>query len=147
MNPTLLPLAAVVVGGVIYQLGMKSVPPGTNPFAVLAGAYALATAICCGATFVVDPAPKWTDVTNKPMVVVSLGLVLIEAGFLFGYRYGAKLGAFSFIGLALAAAVLLVAGYFFYSERLTWREWVGIGVCFVGLLLIKAGGPEEPGPN
>ena len=60
--------------------------------------------------FVEKPAPKFSDVTNWPVLVVALGLVLIEAGFLYAYRYGAKLGAFSFIGLAAASAVLLVAG-------------------------------------
>lgn len=144
MKSTLLPLAAVIVGGVIYQLAMKAVPKGSNGFAVLAAAYGLATLLCAGLMLRLDPPAAWDQVTNWPVLFVSIGLVLIEAGFLFAYRYGAKLGAFSFIGLAAAAAVLLVIGAVAYGERLTGREWAGIAICFSGLLLMKTGGADAP---
>src|SRR6516162_10321695 len=99
MKTTLVPLAAVVVGGVVYQLAMKAVPKGANPFAVLAVAYGLAAAACLALTPTADPSPRLADVAARPVMLVTVGLVLIEAGFLFAYRFGAKLGAFSFIGL------------------------------------------------
>jgi drug/metabolite transporter (DMT)-like permease len=146
MKTTLVPLAAVVVGGVVYQLAMKAVPKGANPFAVLAAAYGLAAAACLALTPTADPSPRFADVAARPVLLVTLGLVLIEAGFLFAYRYGAKLGAFSFLGLAAASAVLVVVGYFAHGERLTGREWAGVAVCGIGFLLMKTGeaavGPE-----
>ncbi|HEY2786782.1 MAG TPA: EamA family transporter [Fimbriiglobus sp.] len=143
MKSTLLPFAAVVVGGVIYQLAMKAVPRGSNPFAVLAAAYGMATAACMLAMLRFDPSPRFADVANWSVLLVAVGLVLIEAGFLFAYRSGAKLGAFSFVGLAVASAVLLVVGAIAYAERLTGREWAGIGICFLGLLLMKTGGADD----
>src|SRR5882672_7710753 len=71
MKPMLLPLAAVVIGGVIYQLAMKAVPKESNPFAVLAAAYGLATAVCTAAMYVETPAPKFSDVTNWPVLLVA----------------------------------------------------------------------------
>jgi drug/metabolite transporter (DMT)-like permease len=146
MKTTLVPLAAIVVGGVVYQLAMKAVPRGANPFAVLAAAYGLATAACLALTPTADPSPRFTHVTTWPVLLVTVGLVLIEAGFLFAYRFGAKLGAFSFVGLAAAAAVLLVVGYFLYDERLTGREWAGVAVCGIGFLLMKSGTGGADGP-
>jgi drug/metabolite transporter (DMT)-like permease len=146
MKTTLVPLAAVVVGGVVYQLAMKAVPKGANPFAVLAVAYGLAAAACLALTPTADPSPRLADVAVRPVMLVTVGLVLIEAGFLFAYRYGAKLGAFSFVGLAAASAALLVVGYFAYGERLTGREWTGVAVCGIGFLLLKTG-EAEVGPE
>jgi drug/metabolite transporter (DMT)-like permease len=118
------------------------VPKEANLFAVLAAAYGLAAAACLALTPTADPSPRFADVAARPVLLVTVGLVLIEAGFLFAYRFGAKLGAFSFIGLAAASVVLLVVGYFAYGERLTSREWAGVAVCVLGFLLMTTGGAD-----
>jgi len=63
-------------------------------------------------------------------------LVMIESGYLIGYRAGLKLNITSFICNIVIAIVLLVVGTFFYRESFTLRTGSGLVLCLVGLLLL-----------
>ena len=141
MKPLLLALAVATVGSVIYHLGQKLVPPTVPPFAMLMAAYAVAFTLAALALPLAQPAgAPWREafaqVTTGPglgvALVLGVGVLLIEVGFLLAYRAG---GSLQWSGVAVngAAAVLLVP-----LAVLAFRESFSL-LKALGMLLVLAG--------
>lgn len=131
------PLIMIIGGGVLYHVCQKATPTTLSPFLVLGISFGLASLACLGLLATregINAAQlhrvNWTSIT------LALALVMIESGYLIGYRAGLKLNITSFVCNGVIAIVLLVVGTFYYRESFTLRTGSGLVLCLVGLLLM-----------
>jgi drug/metabolite transporter (DMT)-like permease len=135
----LIPLLLTVCGGVLYHLGVKAVPKGTDPALALASAYAMALCASVVAYWVVptaaDPAPiaPW----HPAVLAVGLGVVMIGLGYLLTYRAAWPVSVASLLTNVLVALLLVPIGVALFDERFSAARGLGVTLCIVGVLLLK----------
>ena len=141
MNPKSLEsltLIMIIGGGVLYHLSQKATPAGLNPFLALTVSFGLAS-LGCLALFIGTPGlagpgrhgVSWTSVG------LAAAVMLIESGYLIGYRAGLQLSRTAFACNSLVALGLLAVGTFYYGERFGVRTGVGMALCVGGLLCLR----------
>jgi drug/metabolite transporter (DMT)-like permease len=135
-----IPVIMILGGGVLYHVCQKATPAGVDPFLALGISFGLASLGCLG-LFVGKQGlatPQWHRV-NWTSLALAVALMLIESGYLIGYRAGLKLNVASFACNNMIALVLLGVGTFFYGESFTFRTGSGMALCVAGLLLLRGG--------
>lgn len=139
MSGFYLAFGLTVVGMVLYHLSQKAVPKETNPFFVIAIAYAIGIALCVAFAFTY-PGKKSLVGTFKASnwAVFTLGAAaaLIELGFLLAYRTGWRISIAAVATNAAAALVLIPIGLLVFKDQLSVRNVVGLVFCLVGLVLL-----------
>jgi drug/metabolite transporter (DMT)-like permease len=145
MRPLLLALALATVGNVLYHLAQKLVPPTVRPMAVLMVAYAVAFLLSALALVVWQPAGQplrqaFAGLGSGPglrvALVLGLGVLLIEVGFLLAYRVG---GSLQWSGVAvngLSALVLIPVAVALFKESFSLTKVLGIALVLGGMALI-----------
>lgn len=133
----IIPLIMIIGGGVLYHLCQKATPPTVNPFLALCISFGLAS-LACLALFATREGFTAAQLhrVNWTSIALPLALVMIESGFLIGYRAGLKLNMTSFVCNSVIALVLLIVGTLFYRESFTLRTGSGFVLCLVGMLLL-----------
>jgi drug/metabolite transporter (DMT)-like permease len=133
-----IPLIMIIGGGVLYHVCQKATPATLNPFLALCISFGLAS-LACFAMFASGEGLSTEQLhrVNWTSIILAVSLVLIESGYLIGYRAGLKLNITSFACNNLIALVLLVVGTFFYRESFTLRTGSGMVLCIAGLLLLR----------
>jgi drug/metabolite transporter (DMT)-like permease len=133
----MIPLILIVGGGVLYHLAQKATPATVDPFLALSISFGLASLICLGlfAGRAGFSAAQFHRV-NWTSIALGLSVVMIESGYLIGYRTGLKLNITSFVCNNVIALALLVVGTIFYRESFTLRTGSGMVLCVAGLLLL-----------
>lgn len=133
------PIILIVASNVLYHITAKSVPQTINPLASLTVTYLCSAAIAMVLYFFTSPIKNLTTEyghMNWTAVVMGLAIVGLEYGSINMYKAGWDISVgslFSNIALALA---LIVVGMLFYKETINLHQFVGIGLCCVGLVLI-----------
>ena len=132
------PVIMIIGGGVLYHVCQKATPVGLNPFLALAISFGLASAGCVG-LFVGRQGFAISELhrVNWTTIALAAALMLIESGYLIGYRAGLKLNLASFACNNMIALVLLAIGTFYYGESFTFRTGSGMVLCVAGLLLLR----------
>jgi drug/metabolite transporter (DMT)-like permease len=78
--------------------------------------------------------PIWSrQIISWPVLVVGIGVVLIEGGFLLAYRYG---GSLQWSGVAvngLAAVILIPVAIFAFKEHLSPSRLFGVLLTITGM--------------
>lgn len=119
---------------------MKSMPSEINPFGLLMVTY-LVAAIISVVLFVyaVGPSNIATEISkiNWTSIILALAIVGLEVGYVFVYRVGWQISNASVVANIGIACVLILVGYFLYSENISIRQILGIVVCMFGLILIN----------
>jgi hypothetical protein len=133
-----IPVIMIVGGGVLYHVCQKATPVGLDPFLALGISFGLASLGCLG-LFVGKQgfARPELHLVNWTTITLAVALILIESGYLIGYRTGLKLNVTSFACNNLIALALLGVGTFFYSESFGFRTGSGMVLCVTGLLLLR----------
>jgi drug/metabolite transporter (DMT)-like permease len=133
----LIPLLLIIGGGVLYHVVQKATPATVDPFLSLAISFGLASLICLG-LFAARTgfAAVQLHRVNWTSIALGLSVVMIESGYLIGYRAGLKLNITSFVCNNVIALALLVVGTLFYRESFTLRTGSGMVLCVAGLLLL-----------
>jgi|SRR5579859_4921886 len=133
-----IPVIMIIGGGVLYHVCQKATPVGLNPFLALGISFGLASLGCLG-LFVGKQGLAVPELhrVNWTSIALAVALILIESGYLIGYRAGLKLNLTSFACNNMIALVLLGVGTFFYSEGFTLRTGSGMVLCVAGLLLLR----------
>ncbi len=133
------PIVIVVLGNVLYHLGQRAIPREANAVVATLVAYLVAMA----GTFAtipilargVDLGSAWR-VLNWSTVLVGIGIVGVELGFLLAYRSGWVLGNASLTANVCVAVVLLAVGTLVFREPLSFTRLTGVGLCLCGLWLV-----------
>lgn len=89
-------IGIVIASQVTYQLAVKAIPQGSNPFGVLIIVYGLAMITCVVLSPLAGRSVAFADVRRLlswPACLLALAVVGIEIGYLLAYRSGWKLGA------------------------------------------------------
>ena len=134
------PIALVVVSNTLYQVCAKSVPEGMNPLASLTVTYLIAAAVSCALYYLLNRNAdlfRELRMTNWAPVVLGLGIVGLEVGFIYAFRAGWQIGVTQIITSAMVAMILIFVGFLIYHEAITWNKIAGIAVCVAGLVLIN----------
>jgi hydrogenase/urease accessory protein HupE len=133
-------IALVLLGNVVYHLGLRLVPREANPAVATLAAYLVATV----ATAATLPLLAWGvplgsafRTLNWSTVVVGIAIVGIEMGYLLAYRAGWTLSTASVTANVALAVVLLGVGTVAFREPWTLSRVVGVGFCIVGLWLVN----------
>ena len=134
----LVPVAMIVIGGVLYHVAQKSTPRGVDPFFSLTISFGLAALGCLVIflTRVGSPAGQIQQV-NWTAVALALSVVAIESGYLIAYRAGYRINLTSLACNATVAIALLFIGSMLYAERLAPRSLAGAVLCLIGLALLR----------
>ena len=147
MKPLLVALAVATVGSLIYHLGQKLVPPTAHPMAVLMAAYAVAFTLSLLALpwmQTAGTAHPWrqavvgmaTGPGLRVALVLGVGVLLIEVGFLLAYRAG---GSLQWSGVAVngaAALLLLPIAVVAFRESFSLAKALGMLLVLAGLALL-----------
>jgi drug/metabolite transporter (DMT)-like permease len=134
MKETLAFLAVAALGNVVYHLGQKTIPQGANPMFVLMVVYGLAFVLCAAASPFFGGGHS--QLLSWPVVVLAVGVVLIEIGFLLAYRTGSVL-QWSGVAVNGAAALLLIPiALVVFRESFTAVRGAGIVLTLTGLVLL-----------
>ena len=135
----LLPIAIVILGNVLYHLGQRAIPREANAVVATLAAYLVAM-IGTIATIPllardVQLSSAWR-LLNWSTVLVGIGIVGVELGFLLAYRAGWVLGNASLTANVCVAVILLAVGALVFSEPLSGTRLSGVAVCLFGLWLV-----------
>ena len=142
------PICLVIISSIIYQISAKEVPNKMDAFASLTICYGIATVmtlIC----FLVTSGTGFSGLMaeyakiNWAVVVLGITAVGLEVGYVFAYKNGWEVSLVYVMQSSILAALLLIVGYFLYSEGITWNKVVGIAVCLVGLIMLNRNGGAE----
>jgi drug/metabolite transporter (DMT)-like permease len=141
MNPkSLEPITLIMIigGGVLYHVSQKATPAGLNPFLALAVSFGVAS-LGCLALFVGSQGPATPGVhgVNWTSLGLAAAVMLIESGYLIGYRAGLQLNRTAFACNNLVALALLAVGTFHYGESFGVRTGLGMTLCVAGLLFLR----------
>ena len=133
------PIALVVCSTVIYQLGQRAIPALSNALVATVGAYVVAMSgalalmpfLARGMT----AETSWRSL-NYGTLLVGLGALGIEIGFLLAYRAGWAISNVSMTANAMVAVALLLIGAIAFREPITAARGAGIALCLAGLWLV-----------
>lgn len=132
-------LALAALGHAVYHLGQKTLPASVNPMALLTGGYAVAFLLAALAMpfFRAPGEAAWTaPAFNLPVLVLGVGAVLIELGFLLIYRRGGGLQWTAVAVSGLSALVLVPVGVAYFKEGLSPGRLLGVALTLAGLVLV-----------
>lgn len=134
-----LPIALVVLGNVIYHLGQRAIPREANAVVATLAAYIVAFVATLATIPVlargVSFGTAW-QMLNASTVLVGLGIVAVELGFLLAYRAGWQLSNASLAANACLAVVLLALGALVFREPVSAGRLCGVALCLCGLWLV-----------
>ncbi|MBQ8417630.1 MAG: EamA family transporter [Phascolarctobacterium sp.] len=133
------PMLVVVGANTIYNISTKSTPTDINAFASLAVSYLIA-AVSSVVLFLLtsDGKSLMTELAKTNWSTYALGIAIIglEFGYICIYRAGWKISVASLVSNISLACVLLLVGLFVYKEVITLKQFIGMGICALGLMLI-----------
>lgn len=132
-----IPVIMIIGGGVLYHVCQKATPVGVDPFLALGISFGLASLGCLG-LFVGKHGLGKPELhrVNWTSIALAVALMLVESGYLIGYRAGLKLNLASFACNNMTALILLAVGTSFYGESFSFRTGSGMVLCVAGLLLL-----------
>jgi len=133
----LVPIAMIVIGGVLYHVSQKSTPRGVDPFFSLAISFGIAALACLLIFFLRGGAEGQMKQVNWTAYALALSLVVIESGYLVAYRAGYRINLTSLACNTAIAVALIFIGTMLYSERLAPRNIAGAVLCLIGLTLLR----------
>ena len=134
-------IALVIASQVTYQLAVKAVPPGSNPFGVLIIVYGLAMVGCIVLSPLAGGPLAFADfrrLLSWPMCLLALAVVGIEIGYLLAYRSGWKLGATFAVTSVATVAVLALLGIVWFGELIDGKRVLGLLLALAGGWLVVA---------
>lgn len=133
------PMLVVVGANTIYNISTKSTPTDINAFASLAVSYLIAAVSSVVLFFLTsDGKSLVTELVKTNWSTYALGIAIIglEFGYICIYRAGWKISVASLVSNISLACVLLLVGLFVYKEVITLKQFIGMGICALGLMLI-----------
>lgn len=132
-------IALVVFGNIVYHVGQRAIPRQANPVVATVAAYLVALVTTLAMTPIlargVPLTTAWRSL-NGSTLLVGIGIVAVELGFLLAYRAGWLLSNASLTANATVAVMLLALGVVVFREPVSISRLAGVGFCLVGLWLV-----------
>ena len=135
----LIPILILVASNTVYNIWAKSTPEGINPFASLTVTYLVAAGAALAMFFITGRDRNLSAElakVNWSQIALGISIVGLESGFILAFRAGWKIGLAQLVASVTVSCILMIIGYLVYKEVLSVRQFVGIGICAVGLFLI-----------
>jgi drug/metabolite transporter (DMT)-like permease len=143
-------LAIVVLGVLIYHAAQKKLPHEASPFMVLAVAYGVALTLTLvlwwllpGLGRIQSEVPLDQSRFERlqpmllPTVVIGVGALLVEVGFILMYRSGWQVAYASLSANVTASLLLVPLGILVFKESVSPTQLAGFVLGAVGLYLIS----------
>ncbi len=135
----LIPILIIVASNTVYNICAKSTPEGINTFASLTVTYLVAAGAALAMFFITGRDRNLSAElakVNWSQIALGISIVGLESGFILAFRAGWKIGLAQLVASVMVSCILIIIGYLVYKEVLSVRQFVGIGICAVGLFLI-----------
>jgi drug/metabolite transporter (DMT)-like permease len=133
-------ITLTICSSALYHFVAKSTPSNVNFTVSLLVTYAIAFTVTLF-TFFFFPIKNGFLVELKQLNWASIGLAIaivgIEFGFLLVYRSGWNLGIAAVLTNVVASLILLPVAIFFFKDKISWVNIVGIFICLVGLMMLN----------
>jgi drug/metabolite transporter (DMT)-like permease len=133
-------ITLAICSSALYHFTAKSTPSNVNFTVSLLVTYAVAFVMTL-LTFYFFPIPNGITAELKQLNWASIGLAVaivgIEFGFLLVYRAGWNLGIAAVLTNVVASLILLPVAIFFFKDKISWVNIVGIFVCLAGLVMLN----------
>ena len=134
------PIGLVVFSNIMYQICAKSVPQRLDPFASLTVTYLVGAAVSAVLYWVIGSGgniiKEYGRLSWSPFVF-GFVLVGLEVGWIFAYKAGWQVSTASVVQSSFLSAFLLIVGFLFYHEAITWNKLLGVVICMIGLVFIN----------
>jgi drug/metabolite transporter (DMT)-like permease len=135
----MLPLAIVIVSGVVYHLAQKAAG-GARPWPMLTVAYGAAFAVTAVLSLASCEPLRWpTARVRGAGLLVGLAAFGIEAGFFYIYRARWPLASASVIANVTVTGILALIGIIVFREHLSLARAAGLALATAGAALIAKG--------
>lgn len=135
-----LSITLAICSSALYHFVAKSTPANVNFSVSLLVTYAVAFGVVL-LTLLFFPMPNGLAFELKQLNWASIGLAIavvgIEFGFLLVYRSGWNLGIAAVLTNVVASLILLPVAIFFFKDKISWVNIVGIFVCLGGLIMLN----------
>ncbi len=133
-------IALAICSSALYHFSQKEIPAGVNPIVSVIVTYLFSIFICFGLLYFFRPPDGvWAAVRqlNWASYVLAFSLIGLEVGFLLVYRSGWNIGLASVLVNVAASLILIPIALFFFKDKLSWVNIVGVLVCLVGLVMLN----------
>ena len=134
------PVVIIVASNCFYNICTKSTPEDVNAFGALLATYLTAAAVTA-VLFLCDI--KFENVfsemskVNWTSFIRGAAVVGLEVGYILLYRAGWQISSGALVANICLAFALILIGALLYKEQVTVRQILGVGVCLIGLILIR----------
>jgi multidrug transporter EmrE-like cation transporter len=133
-------ITLAICSSALYHFVAKSTPSNVNFTVSLLVTYAVAFTVVLF-TFFFFPTQNGIAAELKKLNWASIGLgiaiVGIEFGFLLVYRSGWNLGIAAVLTNVVASLILLPVAIFFFKDKISSVNIIGIFVCLAGLVMLN----------
>ena len=133
-------ITLAICSSALYHFVAKSTPSNVNFTVSLLVTYAVAFVITW-VGFFFFPVTNGIAAELKQLNWASIGLAIaivgIEFGFLLVYRSGWNLGIAAVLTNVVASLILLPVAIFFFKDKISWVNIVGVFVCLAGLVMLN----------
>jgi len=139
MNAKLLTILFASISVVGYQIVQRSMPTGSNPFTLVAIAYALGILFCALLAPIFGRPIGLEDAAllrQWQIWGLAVSIVCIEVGYLLTYRAGWSLATTTSVTYTSSMMVLAAIGAVFFSEDLSLRKVAGLALATIGLWML-----------
>jgi len=133
-------ITLAICSSALYHFVAKSTPANVNFSVSLLVTYAVAFGVVL-LTLFFFPMPNGLAYELKQLNWASIGLAIaivgIEFGFLLVYRSGWHLGIAAALTNVVASLILVPVAIYFFKDKISWVNIVGIFVCLAGLVMLN----------
>lgn len=133
-------IASAVVTTILYHVSQKLMPPNANPALALIVTYILAAFLCL-MLLPVFPFSGGIVGSLRQVNLASGGLAIATAGsglaILLAYRAGWRIGSVALVLNSAVAILLMPIGTYFFRERPTAINVVGVVVSILGMAMVN----------
>jgi len=133
-------ITLAIASSALYHFAAKSTPSNVNFTVSLLVTYAVAFVVTLlGFSFFPTSNGIASEIRNLNWASIGLAFAVvgIEFGFLLTYRSGWSLGIAAVLVNVVASLILVPVAIFFFKDKISWVNILGILVCLVGLVMLN----------
>jgi drug/metabolite transporter (DMT)-like permease len=133
-------ITLAILSSALYHFSARSTPAGVSLPVSLAVTYAMALGITLVTVLLLpgrETLPSQLRQLGLPAVLLAVGIVGIEFGFLLAYRSGWNLGIAAVVVNVVASLLLVPVAVLVFKDKINWVNVLGIVVCLAGLVMLN----------